>query len=83
MDDEFDEGWQGLRLWLVNRFGWEWLLVEWWRYVLDDSRADTDYGSYFQRCRCRAQNHRAGVYWFNAGGLEPDMHCKGCGEDLG
>lgn len=37
----------------------------------------------FTRAVCRWRGHPAGVWWFNVGGLEPDMHCKGCGEDLG
>ena len=81
---------------------------EWWAYVLDDSRADKDYGpfdewmwrdnpftgeasrnwlahfgNYLARCWCRMRGHPVGVWFYNVGGLEPDMHCKGCGEDLG
>jgi hypothetical protein len=80
---------------------------EWWAYVLDDSRADKDYGpfnewewrddpflgevrrfplaglgNYLARCWCRAKGHPCGVVW-NSSGLEPDMACKDCGEDLG
>lgn len=32
---------------------------------------------------CRRSHHSCGVWWFNADGLEPDMHCKRCGDDLG
>ena len=84
-----------------------WLYPEWWQYVLDDSRANKEYGpcdqfiwienywfegyarnplatfiNYLDRCECRAKGHPAGVVWYS-NGLEPDMHCKGCGEDLG
>jgi len=31
---------------------------------------------------CRLNGH-AGVVYFNIGGLEPDMHCKRCGDYLG
>lgn len=79
----------------------------WWKYVLDDSRADDEYGpydtwfrhlrwggecvsnpfarfsNYLSRCRCRWRGHPAGVVWMNVGGFEPDMTCRGCGEDLG
>lgn len=55
---------------------------EWWVYVLDDSRADSDYGNYVTRCWCRANGHPCGVVWYSHG-LEPDMTCNGCGEDLG
>lgn len=84
------------------------LYREWWAYVLDDSRADKDYGpigewfplrnpwsgdwitnpfarpvNWLARVICRWRGHPAGVYFYNVGGTEPDMHCKGCGEDLG
>lgn len=101
--------------WLINKIGL-WITVDWWRYVLDDSRADKEYGpfitryhvlpgivpdfiaerfdfeyrwpfkvfgNYASRCWCRATQHRAGVWFYNPGAYEPDMHCKGCGEDLG
>lgn len=38
--------------------------------------------NWLSRCLCRAQGHPAGVFFYS-GGLEPDMHCMGCGEDLG
>ena len=31
---------------------------------------------------CRWQGHKCGVIWYNSGGLEPDMHCRNCGDDL-
>ena len=40
-------------------------------------------GNYLSRCWCRLRNHPAGVNWYNPGGFEPDMYCRGCGEDLG
>lgn len=93
---------------LVNRFGWQWLLIDWWKYVLDDSRchdktqgndeifngrlwwwiadrwqAPSRLAAHLFRCQCRARNHPYGVGWYNVAGLEPDMDCTGCGEDLG
>lgn len=59
-----------------------WTLT-WWRYVLDDSRADQDYGTTVSRFLCRWRGHPAGVWFYNVGGSAPDMRCKGCGEDLG
>jgi hypothetical protein len=79
------------------------MTLEFLRYVLDDSRADPEYGpewfpnwlvwrvhwlylflGKFSRAYCRYKGHPAGVWWFNMGeNLEPDMHCKGCGEDIG
>lgn len=31
---------------------------------------------------CRLRGH-PGIVYFNPGGLEPDTHCKRCGEDIG
>ena len=39
--------------------------------------------NWLSRCKCRAQGHLCGVYFYNVGGFEPDMRCKGCGEDIG
>ena len=60
-----------------------WLRLTWWRYVLDDSGADKACGCWISRAWCRATGHPAGVWYYNVGGTEPDMHCKGCGEDIG
>jgi len=32
---------------------------------------------------CRRKGHPCGVVWYNPGGLEPDMHCRNCGDNLG
>jgi hypothetical protein len=63
----------------VNR----WLTLIWWRYILDDSFANKGYGTYLSRIWCRIRRHPSGPWFANAGGLEPDMRCKDCGEDLG
>lgn len=39
--------------------------------------------SVFERVTCRAKGHPKGVFFYDANGYEPDMHCKTCGEDLG
>ena len=39
--------------------------------------------SLFGAVLCRLRGHPAGVWWFNPSGLEPDMHCRNCGDDLG
>ncbi len=31
---------------------------------------------------CRINGHKKGPVWFNAGGFEPDMSCKNCGDQL-
>ena len=60
-----------------------WYLVDYPYYLLDDSNADKDYGNYFTRCWCRFSKHKCGVIFYNVAGLEPDTHCKNCGEDIG
>jgi hypothetical protein len=60
----------------------KWFTLAWWRYVLDDSRSDHGYGNWLERAYCRVTGHRCGVIW-NSSGLEPDMRCRCCGEDLG
>lgn len=52
----------------------KWLSLWWWRYLF----ASRDWHNAW----CRARGH-PGVFWYNPGGLEPDMHCRRCGEDLG
>ena len=32
---------------------------------------------------CRLRKHPCGVEWYTMHGLEPDMTCKNCGDDLG
>lgn len=32
---------------------------------------------------CRIKGHPNGVWWVNIGGLDPNMHCKDCEDDLG
>jgi hypothetical protein len=60
-----------------------WFTRMWWSYVLTDHHVRKDYANYWQRCLCRARGHRGyGVVW-HSHGLEPDMTCLGCGEDLG
>jgi hypothetical protein len=68
-------------------------------YAINDSRADKDYGAEWlpnwlhrsplrhiagwpSRALCRWRGHPAGVWWYSSG-YSPNMHCKGCGEDLG
>lgn len=55
---------------------WWWKLADYWSGPIRSV-------SYLFRCYCRASNHSYGVGWYNLTGLEPDMHCRGCGEDLG
>jgi len=32
--------------------------------------------------KCRLSGHKCGVVWYTSTGLEPDMHCKNCYDDL-
>jgi len=58
-------------MWLLIR----WFYIEWWKYLLKDC-------SGFKNFFCRIKGHSS-VIWYNVSGLEPDMHCDNCGEDLG
>ena len=59
--------------WLLHRDAWEYLL---------ERRGDPSVPWWRVIC-CRWRGHPAGVIWYNSGGLEPDMTCKECGDDLG
>ena len=48
--------------------------IYWWQWLFT-SKNWTNFW-------CRFRGH-PGVWWYNPGGLEPDMHCQRCGEDLG
>ena len=53
-----------------------WLTYNWWKYLLKGCTGWTNFW-------CRIRNHNCGVVWHNVAGVEPDMHCRKCGEDLG
>jgi hypothetical protein len=53
-----------------------WFTRSWWKYLLKDCTGPRNF-------ICRARGHPTGVWWFNAGRNDPDMHCKNCDEDLG
>lgn len=58
-----------------------WFTRDWWKYLLE-KRGDED-TSWFTVILCRIKGHPAGPVWNNAGGYEPDMSCRNCGDDLG
>jgi hypothetical protein len=66
--------------WLANIFHTGWFYRDWYNYLFEEK--DPDY-SWWQVLKCRMFGHPAGVWWYNPNGLEPDMHCKGCGDNLG
>jgi hypothetical protein len=53
-----------------------WFTKEWWLYLLQKPLT-------FRKFRCRIKGHPNGVIWHNIGGLEPDMRCKDCKDNLG
>ncbi len=55
--------------------------VWFWRIKLLWSTRDHGYG-YWANFWCNLTSH-AHVNWFNPTGLEPDMRCSRCHEDLG
>lgn len=65
-----------------------WFTRSWWDYLLTGrvrigsrSYGRPRYG--WVRFWCRLKGHPDGVWFYNVGGLEPDMHCRNCGDDLG
>lgn len=53
----------------------KWLTLTWYQYLFTGCTG-------LRNLYCRATGHREPV-WFTNYGDEPDMHCSGCGEDLG
>lgn len=54
----------------------KWFTLTWWKYLFSGCTG-------IRNLMCRMRGHQYGVVWFNMSGLEPDMRCKNCGEDLG
>jgi len=54
--------------------------ITWWKYLLKKPKDRKDWARYIS---CRLNNHKDGPIWYNPDGVEPDMRCKRCGEDLG
>ncbi len=63
--------------WLDPRL---WFHLSWWKYLFEKK---DPYESWFTVLWCRMRGHPYGVVWYNPGGMEPDMSCNGCGDDLG
>lgn len=57
-----------------------WLTLAWYRYLFAPLSGDQHP---WKTLKCRYQGHTKGVIWYNTGGLEPNMHCVRCGDDLG
>lgn len=55
----------------------KWLTWHWYVYLFAGLRS-------LRQLWCRLGGHACGPIWYRIGEtLEPDMRCKGCGEDLG
>jgi hypothetical protein len=71
----------------------KWLSVGWWVYLFSSPWPryagpwwllwSKFYTPRWEIVWCRIKGHPNGRIHFNPGGLEPDNHCKDCGEDLG
>ena len=60
-----------------------WVDPYWWRYLLATPEADRgQLRDLFHAFKCRLKNHPDGPVWYNPSGLEPDYHCKNCGDEL-
>jgi hypothetical protein len=54
---------------------------DWWQYMMEPNHSGDR--SRLAVMWCRMRGHPHGVWWYNVGGYEPDMHCKTCGDNLG
>jgi hypothetical protein len=63
----------------------KWFSLEFWKYLFSGRMTPRNR---FMGCGrlgraiCRAKGHPSGPIWYS-NGLEPDMRCKVCGDDLG
>lgn len=55
-------------------------MIEFLKYLLEKKSEDV---SWFKVMLCRFNGHKHSVIWYNPTGMEPDMHCRNCGDDLG
>jgi hypothetical protein len=59
----------------------KWLSISWYIYLFEKPFHSRNWSTRFSRLVCRVNGH-PGPVWTNMNGLEPDMHCKNCGEEL-
>jgi len=57
-----------------------WFTREWWQYLTEPKKVGSPWWG--ATIWCRLHGHPAGVGWYS-GGMEPDMRCKNCRDDLG
>ena len=53
-----------------------WFNITWLKYIFKKPCS-------LRKIICRSKGHSDGVAWYHAAALEPDMHCKNCGDNLG
>lgn len=57
----------------------KWFTINWYKYLF--AKKSKCY-NWFDVIKCRMRGHYDGVVWYNPCDGEPDMTCKGCGDDL-
>jgi hypothetical protein len=61
----------------------KWLTYLWWNYLITGRCYPKDKPVIgWRQFWCRLRGHPCGPIWYNPGGLEPDMSCKNCGDQL-
>ena len=60
----------------------KWFSWNYWRYLLEGTNGMSPRKKW-ERVICRSKGHPNGVRWFNVNGMEPDMRCVDCDDDLG
>lgn len=60
----------------------KWFNISWYKYLFKKRNGYSNIG-WVKTIICRLKNHLYGVVWYNIDGLEPNMHCRNCGDDLG
>jgi hypothetical protein len=59
----------------------KWLSFFWYRYLFTDLKWCDNFWHKIIVISCRIQGHPNGPGWYS-NGLEPDMTCKDCGDEL-
>jgi len=70
--------WEGL---------FRWFTIWWYKYLFRKTdhldQPEPGFKGWIERIICRAEGHSCGIVYYNFNGLEPDNHCKNCGDELG
>lgn len=64
------------------QFRSKWLTYDWYAYLFAPA---SDYYSdmtFWRTLKCRLQGYPRGEIYYNSGGLEPNGHCKDCGDEI-